>query len=125
MSYPRVNYEMTEDDLSRLMNACKPQPCIKIGSYTPRSQQESANMAWKELGERMGFDYTTVRPIQGKNARFFSAVPNETEYQKVERLKREEAEKKRLRVLELRRKMVELTEELAALEKNMDDIIED
>ncbi len=93
--YPRTNYEMTEEDYKELLEACKPTLCIKIGSYTPASPQENANRAWARLGEKMGFDYMTVRPIQGKTARFFSAVPSESEFQKAERLKRE-AEEKRL-----------------------------
>ncbi len=77
--YPRTNYEMTEADLETLLAAMKPAPCIMIGGYAPPSQQESANAAWKALGEKMGFDHMTVQPIAGKGSRFFSAVPSETE----------------------------------------------
>ena len=72
--YPRVNYEMTEEDLKKIIEACKPTVCIKIGDYTPPSPQENANRAWEALGKRMGFDSLTVRPIPGKGDRFFSAM---------------------------------------------------
>lgn len=75
----RVNYEMTEADLEKLIEASKPTPCIMIGSYVPPTPQENANIAWARLGEKMGFDPMTVQPILGKCERFFSAVPVEGE----------------------------------------------
>lgn len=74
--YPRTNYEMTDTDLERILNACKPVPYIVIGGIEPCSQQENANRAWAELGVRMGFDPMTVKPILSKGNKFFSAVPN-------------------------------------------------
>ena len=50
--YPRTNYEMTEDDLKAILDACKPVPCMMVGSYTPSSPQENANRAWAVLGEK-------------------------------------------------------------------------
>ena len=74
-----VEYEMTDDDLKEILAACKPTPCILVGDYMPATPQENANRAWQELGKRMGFDHMTVRPINGKDPQFFTAVPNETE----------------------------------------------
>ena len=37
--YPRTNYEMTQEDLDRILDACNPVP------YMPRSAQENANAA--------------------------------------------------------------------------------
>ena len=71
----RKEYEMTQEDFDRLLNACKPVPMIALQCGTPRSPQENANDAWQELGSRMGFDYMTVQPSSSGN-RFFSAVPN-------------------------------------------------
>ena len=75
---PRTDYEMTEEDLSKLMAACKPVAMIALQCGTPASPQENANNAWKELGEKMGFDHTTVVPVhggrRGKGDKFFSAV---------------------------------------------------
>ena len=68
----RVNFEMTPDDLSKLLESMKPVPMIALQCGSPRSVQENANAAWAKLGERMGFDPMTVRPT-GKGDRFFSA----------------------------------------------------
>ena len=80
---------MSEADLAALLNACKPTPMIMVGNYTPPGPQENANSAWATLGEKMGFDHMTVRPVDGKGQRFFSAVPSETEDARQERLARE------------------------------------
>ena len=66
------DYEMTEDDLKKLLDAMKPVPYMIIGGQAPLSRQENANSAWKELGDRMGFDHMTVRP-NGRGDRFFKA----------------------------------------------------
>lgn len=110
--YPRTIYEMTEDDFNKIIEACKPTAVMKIGNYTGTSPQENANRAWKELGEKMGFDYMTVRPIQDKGSRFFSAIPSETENQKKERLDREDKEKKRKRIKILEDEISEKQKEL-------------
>ena len=78
---PRVNYEMNEDDLKELIEQCKPVLYMVIGGLPPRSPQGNANAAWKHLGIKMGFEYTTVRPMQGIGQRFFSAVPSENKEQ--------------------------------------------
>lgn len=70
----RQNYEMTQDDLEKILNASIPTPLIMLQHGMPRSPQEKANDAWEELGKRMGFDHMTVLPT-GKGDRFFSAVP--------------------------------------------------
>lgn len=90
--YPRTKYEMTEEDLKELLEACKSVPMIALQCGPPSSPQENANNAWKALGNKMGFDHMTVEPEHGKGYRFFSAVPNENEKAKKERLEREKAE---------------------------------
>jgi len=67
-------FEMTEQDLEEILEACKPVPMIMQQCGMPSSPQENANRAWKRLGEKYGFDYMTVEP-SGKGQRFFSAVP--------------------------------------------------
>ena len=71
----RIEYEMTEEDLKELLDACKPVPMIMLQYGTPLSQQENANRAWKRLGEKMGFDAMTVSPSSSKGQRFFTAIP--------------------------------------------------
>ena len=76
----RHEFEMTEDDLKALLDACKPTPVMYLSGGTPMfdSPQENANRAWAKLGEKMGFDSTTVRPSDpNKGQRFFTAEPME------------------------------------------------
>jgi len=68
----RKNYEMTQEQLDKLLEASKPVPMVALNCGMPRSPQERANSAWEALGEELGFDYMTVKP-NGKGDRFFSA----------------------------------------------------
>lgn len=96
--YPRTNYEMTQEDLDGILDACKPVPMIMLQCGGSRSPQERANAAWETLGKKMGFDHMTVQPT-GRGDRFFTAVPSETEEHKNARLALE-AEENRLREIE-------------------------
>lgn len=98
-----TQYEMTQADEKELLAAMKPTPVMFLSGGQPmfRSQQENANDAWAALGKKMGFDHMTVRPIPGKGQRFFSAVPNESEAQRAERVAREGEDKKRAEVKRL------------------------
>ena len=115
--YPRTNYEMTQDDLDAILDACKPTPVMFISGGQPMggSPQENANAAWARLGVKMGFDHMTVQPVSGKGTRFFSAVPNETEEAKVERLAREATTKRNSEIARLR-------DEILDRQKQLDDI---
>lgn len=116
--YPRTNYEMTEDDLAKLLDAMKQTPVMFITGGIPigGSTQENANRAWQSLGEKMGFDYMTVQPISGKGNRFFTAIPTETEEARAERESRENEEKLRARIAKLR-------EEIDAKQAELSDIL--
>ena len=70
----RRQYEMTEAQLARLLEACRPVPLIMLQLGMPRSPQERANDAWAELGAEMGFQPMTVKPT-GQGDRFFTAEP--------------------------------------------------
>jgi hypothetical protein len=114
--YPRTNYEMTEDDLNRILEACKPTPVMFLSGGAPMcdSPQENANRAWKELGQRMGFDHMTVQPT-GRGDRFFTAVPSETPEQRSARELREKEEAKRVEIAKLEAEVKALQERLAML----------
>ena len=75
----RKEYEMTQADLDKILEACKPVPYMVVGGVPPRSPQENANAAWAELGSRMGFDHMTVLPT-GRGIRCFYAVPNDSQF---------------------------------------------
>ena|SRR3990167_2720969 len=115
--YPRTKYEMSEIDFAELMTACKPTPVMMIGGSAGLSSQENANRAWKRLGERMRFDYMTVLPIHGKGARFFSAVPLESDEACQERLEKEKKERVRDEVEKLRAEIAERQSQLEKLLK--------
>ena len=68
-----MQFTMTDEQLEKLLDACKPVRCMMVGGVTPRSPQQNANDAWKALGLQMGFDYTTVKP--GSDQKTFSAEP--------------------------------------------------
>jgi len=68
----RKEFEMTQEDLAKLMESFKPVPAIALQCGTPLSVQENANHAWIELGDRMGFDGMTVEPSRRGNL-FFTA----------------------------------------------------
>lgn len=111
--YPRTQYEMTEQDLEELLEACKPVPMIALQCGSPSSPQENANNAWKALGSKMGFDHMTVEPVSGKGYRFFTAVPNENEEAKKERKAKEAEAKLKARIEALTKEISERKAELS------------
>lgn len=72
----RKEFVMSDEDLKKLYEASKPVPYILIGGIAPKSPQEYANMVWRELGKKMGFDYLTVKPVPGKGDKHFTAELN-------------------------------------------------
>ena len=112
---PRVEYEMSKEDLEALLEACRSVPYMIVGGYAPFSPQENANAAWARLGEKMGFDHMTVRP--GNSQRKFSAVPSETEAQREARMAREVEEKRAADIAQLKSEIAERQFILKQMEK--------
>lgn len=106
---------MTVTDLAKILDASKPVPMIMLQCGEPSNPQENANRCWAELGERMGFDYMTVRPT-GRGDRFFTAVPSETPEHKVERLAHEADDKRQREIEKLRAEIAERQKRLDLLE---------
>lgn len=69
----RVEFEMTQEDLDKLLEAMKPVPMIMLQIPYRSNPQENANRAWAELGSRMGFEPMSVEPSH-KGDRFFTAI---------------------------------------------------
>lgn len=69
----RKEFEMSTDQLQKLLYSMQPQPAIMLQCGPLSSGQERANNAWCELGNEMGFDGMTVKPVVGKGERFFTA----------------------------------------------------
>lgn len=70
----KIEFEMSEEDLAKILDAGKPVPYMVFGGREPRSPQENANDAWADLGARMGFEPFSVEPAPGKGMRFFLAT---------------------------------------------------
>ena len=68
-------YTMTDEQHKSLLAACKPVPLIMLQCGAPSSPQENANRSWKALGNDMGFDHMTVRPVPGQPTSVFTAEP--------------------------------------------------
>ena len=116
--YPKTEYEMTSEDLEEILKACRPIPVIfgNSGIKLGGDLQENVNRAWAKLAKKMGFDPMTVRPIEGKNNRFFTAVPVETEIQRNQRQAKEAEEKRLKRISALRQEIGDKEQELKALQ---------
>lgn len=72
----RKEYELTDAQLAKLLDACKPTPAMWGSGGMPmfNTPQENANDAWRALGKEMGFKWDTCQPVPGKSQRFFTAV---------------------------------------------------
>lgn len=68
----RIEFVMSEADKAKLLEACSPVPLIALQCGPIMSQQERANIAWGELGKKMGFKAMTVEPSR-KGDRYFTA----------------------------------------------------
>jgi hypothetical protein len=66
-------YELSDEQLNKLLEASRPVPYMIINGCEPLSPRENANAEWKRLGEEMGFEYMTVKPVNGKGRKFFTA----------------------------------------------------
>jgi hypothetical protein len=73
----RREFELSEAQHAKLMEAARPVPVMWIGG-PPSSVQENANHAWRRLADELGFVWDTVRPVPGKSDRFFTAETRET-----------------------------------------------
>lgn len=109
---------MSEDDLREILSASRPTPVMFLSGGQPMgsSQQENANRAWAALGQKMGFEPMTVRPVSGKGQRFFTAIPSETLDQRADRLAAEAETKRKAEVETLQAEITERQERLQKLE---------
>lgn len=71
----RREFEMSQEQLDKLLDACKPVRMIALQCGAPSSRQENANRAWQALGAEMGFKHMSVQPVPGKGYHFFTAEP--------------------------------------------------
>ena len=69
----RKEFEMDDKQFKRILDACKPIPYLVFGGVEPRSPQDNANAAWAAIGKELGFEPLTVKAIEGKDMKFFTA----------------------------------------------------
>ena len=67
-------FKLTKEQHESLLVSCSPVRMIKIAGEWPKSPQENANAAWRRLGEELGFDHMTVKPVPGRSSRYFTAT---------------------------------------------------
>ena len=70
-------FEMSVENFEALKEACRPVPLVALHCGGPPSRQAMANTAWKNLGQKMGFDGMTAKPVPNKGPRFFTAEKQE------------------------------------------------
>lgn len=70
----RVAYELTQEQLDKLLDACSPVPMVAIHCGEQKGPMENVRVAWMRLGKELGFDYMTAEPT-GQGDRFFTAIP--------------------------------------------------
>ena len=73
----RKEFTMTQQQMDKLLEACRPVPYMIFGGMPPRSPQQNANDAWCALGQEMGFDGMSVQPVAGKSELHFTAEAKE------------------------------------------------
>lgn len=72
----RKEFEMTDEELKNILEACKPVRYTVMGGHVPTSPQENANKAWQALAHKRGFVWNSARPSD-KGNKFFTAETNE------------------------------------------------
>ena len=70
----RKEFTLTEKQLEKILDACKPVPLIMLQRGMPPSPQDNANAAWRALGEELGFRYMTVVPVPGDQRKFTAEI---------------------------------------------------
>jgi aromatic ring-opening dioxygenase catalytic subunit (LigB family) len=63
-------FELTDEQFNKILEINKEggDPVMYLSGGTPmgRSLREKINDYWKELGNEMGFDWTTIKPISNR-----------------------------------------------------------
>ena len=55
-------YEMTDDEFADIVAASQPTAAVSFGGVEMPTARQNANMAWRALGDKLGFDWATVTP---------------------------------------------------------------
>lgn len=66
-------FKMTDEEFKEILDACKPVPYMVVGGIPPTSPQENVNRVWQSLGQKLGFQWDTARPVSGESNKVFEA----------------------------------------------------
>lgn len=70
----KQEYELTQEQLDRLIEASKPVPYLIFGGIALTNPQEYANIAWAEIAEYHKVQIYSITPSP-KGIKFFTATP--------------------------------------------------
>lgn len=73
----KTKYRLSEEDHKRLLEASRPVSYMVIGGHPPPSPYDNAMAVWRDLGQKMGFEWRTVEPTDDPME--FLAVPTPEE----------------------------------------------
>jgi len=69
----RQEFELSQQQLDRILGASKPVPYIAVQCGEPSSPQENANRAWQSVALELGFVWDSAEPVRSKGDRFITA----------------------------------------------------
>lgn len=70
----RIEYELTDEQRKRVLDASQQVRYLVANGTEPRGPRENANAVWESIGNELGFDHMTVKPVTGKDDKFFTAI---------------------------------------------------
>ena len=71
----RKQFTLTKEQHEKILDASGPVPYLLVsGGRPPPSPQEIANAVWEALGIELGFEYMSVRPVEGTKLDFTAEV---------------------------------------------------
>ena len=73
----RKLFTLTDEQQKAILDASQPVPLIMLQCGMPPSPQENANHAWEALGKELGFEYMTVKPVEGEQRQFTAETTEE------------------------------------------------
>lgn len=74
MAAERRTYELSAEQ-EALLEAAILHPPLLVPGHEKESAQASADQAWQKIADELGFDWTTVAPLDPGSRRLFTAVP--------------------------------------------------
>lgn len=71
----RRTYYLNDEQDAALVRAMTEAPMILVPGRENEWQQPAADAVWQRIADDLGFDWTTVQPLDPDDRRRFTAVP--------------------------------------------------